>query len=462
MFTLRHFLAVLLLLSAGTLTAQSSMNMELLAAWKQDSLVSNSSKVRYNDCFGFVWNGKEYAVGGSTEGTHIFELSADNRFVPKGFIRGRYVHSTVIHRDYAVYRNYLYAVCDEGISSLQIIDLSYLPDSIHLAMEDSAQFGRVHNVFIDTTLAQLYSCIHRSTTSTSTIEAPLKVFSLADPLHPTEVWSGPEDIPEVHDCYVRNGKAILNCGFDGLRVYDFSQDPANPAYLDSKTVYGDQGYNHQGWLSPSGSTYVFADETNGKRIKKCSFDGSVVTIQSYFGTNHENGSIPHNIMCSDTFAYVAYYNEGLRIFDLRYTPVLEVAHFDSYPDEHPFKMNGNWGIYNQFPSGRILISDRQYGLFLLGFDQDVFAVRTDEEAFVVYPNPATQGEPATIRMPADITGCSWQLLDRTGRLTDQGEVIESSYFRIEDHPAAGLYYLRITYVNYLGDQADEVLKLMVL
>jgi len=463
MFILRLFVSALFVfLYAGNTAAQSSLNIDLLAHWNQDSLTTNSSKVRYNDCYGFVWQGKEYAVGGSTEGTHVFELSPDNTFIPKGFVKGRYAHSTVAHRDYAVYQNYLYAVCDEGISSLQIIDLSFLPDSIHLAHEDSLLFGRVHNIFIDTLQARFYSCIHRSTSSTGTIEAPMKVFSLADPLHLTELWSGPDDIPEVHDVYVRNGKAILNCGFDGLRVYNFGSDPANPAYLDSKAVYGEQGYNHQGWLSPSGTTYVFADETNGKRVKKCSFNGSIVTIQNYFGTNYGNGSIPHNIMCTDTFAFVAYYNEGFRVFDLRYQVPLEIAHYDTYPDEHPFKMNGNWGLYTLFPSKRILVSDRQYGLFLLGFDQQVFANRTDDEAFIVYPNPMTEAEPSIVRLPVDIHEFSWKLYDHAGRLTDNGVIYESNYFTLDNHPAAGMYRLRITYTDYLGNAVDEDLKVVVL
>ena len=462
MFNTRRFLfGILVLLFTADLSAQSSLNIDLLAHWNQDSLIVNSSMARYNDCFGFVWKGKEYAVGGSTEGTHVFELTADNQFLPKGFLKGKYSNSSVIHRDYAVYKNYLYAVCDEGKSSLQIIDLSYLPDSIHLAREDSLLFGRVHNIFIDTVLQQFYSCIHRSTVSTQTIEAPMKVFSLADPLHLTELWSGPDDIPEVHDVYVRNGKAIMNCGFDGLRVYDFGTDPSNPAYTDSKTFYTDQGYNHQGWLSPSGNIYVFADETNGMRVKKCAFNGSVVTLQQFFGTNYQNGSVPHNIMCTDTFAFVAYYNEGFRIFDLRYPVPLEIAHYDTYPDDHPFKMNGNWGVYSLLPSKRILVSDRQYGLFLLGFDQKVFA-KTNRNGVTLYPNPLLEGEAAIVRMPADIDAFSWKLYDYTGRLVDFGEVSGNNYFLLEQDRAAGAYHLRVTYQNYLGEEVSDLLKMVVL
>lgn len=452
---------LLLLVLNETAWSQSSLNTTLLDNWKQDSLLTNSSLARYNDCFGFVWKGREYAVAGSTEGTHVFEISDDNTFVSKGFIRGRFSNASVSHRDYATYQHYLYAVCDEGVSSLQIIDFQYLPDSIHLETEDTVQFGRVHDVFIDTIQAKLYSCIHRSTTSTSIIEAPMKIFSLANPLNLVELWSGPVDIPEVHDCYVRNGKAILNCGFDGLRVYDFT-NTASPLFLDSKTVYQDQGYNHQGWLTPNGETYVFADETNGKRIKKCSFDGTTITIQNYFGTNFSNGSVPHNIMVTDTFAFVAYYNEGLRIFDLRYPIPKEIAHFDSYPDNSPFKLNGNWGIYSLLPSKRLLISDRQYGLFLIGFDQGVFSTTIQEEQIYAYPNPIVSNQDFTIRLPETITKFDWEINNEVGQILQKGSVNDFSFLSVPLDHSAGVYGVKITFINYLGEEEIRVVKVVVI
>ncbi|MES2555673.1 MAG: choice-of-anchor B family protein [Bacteroidota bacterium] len=441
--------------------AQTSLNMELLDRWHQDSLINNTSEVRYSDCYGFVWNGKEYAVAGSTEGTHVFEITADNTFVPKGFVRGRFSNTSVSHRDYAIYQHYLYAVCDEGVSSLQIIDFQYLPDSIHLAAEDTTLFGRVHNIFIDTAQAKFYSCIHRSTSNTQIIEAPMKIFSLADPLQLTELWSGPGDVIEVHDCYVRNGKAILNCGFDGLRVYDFT-NTVSPDYLDSKTFYQDQGYNHQGWLTPDGKTYIFADETNGKQVKKCSFNGSAITITNLFGFNHLNGSVPHNIMANDTFAFVAYYNEGLRVFDLRYSPPLQVAHYDTYPEENFFKMNGNWGIYSNLPSKRILAMDRQYGLFLLHFDQQAFLAVPNEEVSLVYPNPLSEDGQLTVRLPNPVTAFEWELADEAGKIVFSGSLQDQNYLQLEPLIASGIYFLRLKYRDYLDDEKQEILRVVQL
>ncbi len=461
-WTLQIAFSVIFLSHTNALFAQSFHNMTLLDHWHQDSLISNSSKVRYSDCFGFTQNGGEYAVIGSTEGTHVFLVNDQDQLIPKGFIKGRYSSTFVQHREYAVFKNYLYAVCDEGVSSLQIIDLQYLPDSIHLAKEDTVQFGRVHNIFIDTVQEKFYSCIHRSTVNTQAIDAPLKIFSLTDPLNLQELWSGPGDVLEVHDIYVRNGVALMNCGYDGLRVYNFTNTNA-PLYLDSKNIYTDQGYNHQGWLTPDGTRYLFADETNGKRVKNCSFNGSLVTINNYFGTNYENGSVPHNIKATNEFAFVAYYNEGIRVFDLRYTVPLEVAHYDTYPDDNPYKMNGNWGIFADLPSERLLVSDRQYGLFLLHFDREKmlksFPLNNETDLF---PNPVSSSESIFMTIPIETVKTEWSIYDLNGKQVSGGTSEHFNYAEVPVNFSAGTYQMRIHLYDDAGRSQEIIRKIVVI
>ena len=50
---------------------------------------------------------------------------------------GRAVGPEIIHRDYHDYQGYLYAVSDEGAASLQIIDISTLPDSASVVYDSS-------------------------------------------------------------------------------------------------------------------------------------------------------------------------------------------------------------------------------------------------------------------------------------------------------------------------------------
>jgi choice-of-anchor B domain-containing protein len=443
------------------LQAQEQKNITFLDNWNEDTLVTNTSNVRYSGCWGFTRNNTEYAIIGSTEGTHFFRLSTENKLIQCGFVEGRFNSSQVIHREFKTFGNYTYSICDEGNSSLQIIDLSYLPDSvIKVADIQDLNFGKIHNISIDTANALLYACLVTPIVAGSPLSlVPLRVFSLTDPVNPVLLWEGPSDIPVVHDCYVRDNVAILNCGDEGLRVYDFT-NPSTPSYINNLTFYQDQGYNHQGWLSPDGLTYIFADETNGKRIKKCTVGSDYsIQVQSFFGTNYENNSVPHNIMCTNQFAFVAYYNEGLRIFDIRNAPI-EIASYDTYPTSSIFKMNGAWGVFSNYLSGRIIVSDRQNGLFLFHFDQTIF-INEASDKFNIYPNPASKNGKFIVRSAYDeIAEFTVTLYNNAGELIMTEKISNQSYGSFSTPEVSGLYTVKIAFVNYLGEQEIAVQKLI--
>jgi choice-of-anchor B domain-containing protein len=432
---------------------QEAKNIDFLNNWHQDSILTASTKIRYNECWGFEMNGSEYAVLGSTEGTHVFEISSVSEFIPRGFVKGRFSSAQVVHRDFKTYQNYLYAVCDEGSSSLQIIDLSYLPDSIHLIYDASNLITTTHNLFVDEPNELLYAfSVTVIDTLGPTAQDAMRIFSLADPTLPVLLYSGPNDITEVHDGYVRDNIAILNCGFDGLRRYDFT-NPSAPAYVQNMAFYQEQGYNHQGWLNPSGDTYIFADETAGKKLKKCSVNSNgEIQIASYFGIGIAEGSVPHNIMLDDQFAYVAYYNFGLRVFDYTKTPVEQVAEYDTYPDNVNYQMNGAWGIYSKLPSGRIIVSDRSYGLFLLDFNRKVFENR-NEETIQVYPNPVSWGEELTFFLNSSFVGAiEYEVFDALGKSVVSGSKSDFNYVNIPVNSAKGYYVLKVRYEKNLDIQ----------
>jgi choice-of-anchor B domain-containing protein len=450
---------------SGIVLSQYQKNVELLDHWFSDTILTNSSQVRYSSCWAFEQNGKEYGVIGSTEGSHFFELTTENKFRFIDFVPGRFVSAQVITREFKNFGKYLYASCDEGPSSLQIIDLSYLPDSVQLVADYRNElFGKAHNLFIDTTNELLYACLVTPVVNNAELSTvPLRVFSLQDPVSPTLVWEGPSDILEVHDIFVRDNLAILNCGYDGIRVYDFS-NPSAPIYLNNLTIYQQQGYNHQGWLAPNNETYVFADETAGLKIKKAKLKPDFsIQIQQLFGTeNTPYDKTPHNIQCTNEFAFVAYYNDGLRIYDLRYNPPKEIAAYDTYQDNaltNDFSMWGAWGIHTLLPSGRILVSDRNNGFFLFDFDRDFFLNQAGETQFTVYPNPSSSEDAVTIRSFEDaISDFEISIYASTGQLILEENISNQSFYKIEEKISAGYYFAKIKYTNYLGESIVEVLK----
>jgi len=382
-----YLTAIALLLYLSGL-AQVSSNVALAYQWNDTTLASTQAHDnRYNEIWGLAQNGREYAVIGSTMGTHIFDITNTQNVDTAVFIPGVATGDSIIHRDYHDYSGYLYIVSDEnqGItkSTLQIVDLNFLPDSAPVVYNSNALFTNSHNIFIDTATARLYVCGVRPSGNR------LEIYSLADPLNPVLIETYNRS---RHDIYVRNDTAYLNDGFSGFFVVDF-ETPGMPIPLGSLTSYIDSGYNHSGWLSNDGKVYALADETFGMAIKLLDVsDPSSMSVISTMSSGVHPLSTPHNLIIKGDSLYVSYYNDGFYVFDISDPANPTTAgYYDTSTEPHiDGNYRGAWGVYPFLPSGLILISDMQNGLFVLepivplGVDESDFNA---QEFAKIYPNP---------------------------------------------------------------------------
>ena len=460
----RFFLWIFLL--PGFLFGQNK-NVSLLDHWSDSALVSNTSQVRYSGCLAFNYHDREYGVIGSTEGTHVFEVTGANQLRFVDSIRGRYVSSQSITREFAHYGDYLYAIGDEGNASLQIIDLMALPNDLSIAAEiQDERVGRAHNIYIDSIRKLMYLCLVTPIVNGSESSLiPLRVFSLEDPLSPQLIFSGFDDLTEVHDLEVRDEIAILSCGFQGIRVYDFS-DPSSPSYINNLEFYQEQGYNHQGSLSADGKTYVFADETPGTKIKRCAVsENYTIQVQQLFGVENEPyDQTAHNIEVYGNLAYVAYYNMGLRIYDLRTNPPNEIGAYDTHTDlpGNTFSMWGAWGINAKLSNERILVSDRISGLYLFEFDHSLFDLVSEQDEPLIYPNPLSKGEQITLRLPSDVsTSFRIRLFDEKGAIIKEVAILDQSYAQLTLPFSSGTYVLELYHVGLGAETKYASQKLFI-
>jgi choice-of-anchor B domain-containing protein len=351
--------------------AQNQKNILFLDNWTDTTLISGLEDVRFNEIIGFEFEGKKYAVIGSNEGAHFLKIE-NNQLEFVDFVAGKYQHITAENRDYSVYKNYIYAVCDEGSSSLQIIDYSYLPDSVSVVYDSNTLFMTAHTICVDSLNAKLYAC--------GTNSSALKILDLSNPENPV-LLSDFNLVSYVHDCHVINDTAFLNCGYDGLRIYDFSG--AMPILLGQLDFYANQGYNHSGYFADSRKQYAFTDETEGTKIKLCYLDNFAdIKIDQEFGTNLYSENIPHEIVLLENLLFCAYYNEGLRVYDLTGSPVHEIGSYDTYLQDSNFKMNGAWGVSIFEDDNLILLSDRQSGAYLFYFPILQLETNTTAETYV--------------------------------------------------------------------------------
>ena len=431
----RFTLIVLFLFPFAGIKAQSSKNVELLDTWSIDNIPINNDGTKFNGCWGFEHNGIEYAVIGSTAGTHIFKITEGNRLQEVDFVAGTSVHTTSsnnIHREFKTYKNYLYGVCDEGSSTLQIMDMNSLPDSVTLVGNDNEFFYRAHDMYIDSAKATMYVCGPKDSSGL----VAMKVLSLADPVNPTWLYTY-TDTWYVHGAYVRNDTAYLSCANNGLRIYKFDNG-TNPVLLNYLDIYPEQGYNHSGWLSENGKYFVFTDETQGKRIKLCDIsDITDITITDMFNSGTDNQTMAHVVMMKDDYVYASHYYDGLQIFDARNkTDVKKVAWYDTH--EGNGYAQGAWGIYSFYKDNKVIISDRNSGLFLfkVNLPPDIIS----EGEFGIYPNP-TNEEALFFYSNEEELFYQFNVYDALGKLIFQKENINSNFLRFDvSRWNAGTYF----------------------
>ncbi|MBI1287762.1 MAG: choice-of-anchor B family protein [Flavobacteriales bacterium] len=419
---MKHLCTILFCVAANSLFAQGSLNIDSLFNWQDSTIIpSTAHNNRYNEIWGYAKNGKEYAIIGSSKGTHIFDVTVPAESEQVVFIEGKVTGSTVVHRDFHDFDDCLYMVSDEGNASLQIADLRFLPDSAPLVYDSGELFPRSHNIFIDSSSARMYVC-----------GGPLlfAVFSLADPTSPTLLLNCPLDVPfwgpigYVHDTYVRGDTAYLNAGTNGLFVVDF-HDINNPVMIGSMDVYPQSGYNHSGWLMADKPYYALADETFGKDVKIVDVsDMADLHVVDTITSGVDENSIPHNLIYRGDQLFISYYFDGLYMFDCSDPTHPQLAGFyDTSTEPHVNGLyRGCWGVYPLLPSGHILASDMQTGLWVFGSNLVAGVNEPSKDAtkdLTVYPNPVEN----VLHLGKNYTNIRYRISDMAGREVMHGKSI---------------------------------------
>ena len=313
-----------------------------------------------NDIWGYVKDGNEYAIVGTTQGVHFFDVSDCASPVQVGYRPGG---ST--WRDFKVYGNYGYGVCDNANCYLEVFDLDN-----NFAETTVTSFTQAHNIFVDSQNALLYAV---------GIGNSIKIFSLSNPASPTLLTTYfPPGNKYTHDIYVENNIMYCSHGYDNLGIYQYNQFTNSVSPMGSTT--GSPGYNHSSWKHPYHSTLYLAEELpKGQPIFK--YDVSDLMAPTWSPANsfkepllapaHTNNR-PHNPFVHGDYLYISYYHDGLQVWDVTdpETPV-KVAYFDTYWQNTDYVPNwpGAWGTYPFLPSGCILVSDIDNGFYTLKIDE---------------------------------------------------------------------------------------------
>lgn len=350
------FFLPLLLALCFTAKAQENFNVELIGSLDYDVLLS--------DVWGYVAeDGTEYAIIGLFTGTAVISLEDPANPTEVLFVPG----AESIWRDMKTWGNYVYAVADRGTDGLLIIDMSQAPESFNyhywrpeIVINNNPQdsLGRCHNMWIDEKgYAYLSGCRPQN-------NGGVLIFDLnEDPEFPPFVGAAAPIYS--HDNFVRDDMMYSADIIDGFfSIHDVS-DRTSPVLLATQNTTST--FTHNCWLSDDGIYLFTTDERPEAYVDAydVSDPSNIKYVNSFRPlTNKGEGVIPHNVHYHEGFLYVAWYTDGVIIVDAHKPDnMVKVGQYDTFLGPHG-DFNGHWGAYPFLPSGLLLSTDRQNGLFV--------------------------------------------------------------------------------------------------
>ncbi len=345
---------------------QNSLNMEYFGN-RNDRATPSGFYGSYSACWGYTAaDGREYALLGTYGGTSIVDITDSTALREVAFIPG----PPSSWREMKTYRSYAYVVTENGTtpdSGIQIIDLSNLPIS---AM-------KVKNyVWVDTIngIPTPIPKAHTISTSGNYLYlngggsyTGIRIVDVTDPVNPKK--AGKYVGPYIHDSFIRSDTIFASAIYSGggLDIID-ARNKANPTRIKLLQYTGSG--THNAWVTIGRRYAVTTDEigTTTRTLKVW----DILDIQNPTKVAEVSNSINivHNVFIKGNLAYTAWYAGGIRVIDLSNpaNPV-EVGYYRTFPKDSTNYV-GDWGADPFFPSGKVIASDMQTGLYVVRYTGD--------------------------------------------------------------------------------------------
>jgi choice-of-anchor B domain-containing protein len=450
---MKKLLTLLLLLTIGLLNAQSLTLRHML----QFPIVNNSQgQVGTASCWGWTDSlGVDYALVGNHD--HVAFVRASDGLV-LDTIQLSQNNDGYFHREMKTKGHYAYVVQEMNgrRNGLAVIDLLYLPDSVHFvrATDLNGTMVRSHNISSDPYRPYLY------------LEADewlgnngIDIVNISDPENPFKEGFIP--VPNTHDMYARNDTVWVAEGYTpAFSIYDVT-NKSNPVLL-GRITNPNFGYCHNVWPSDDGKYFFTTEETPHKTVKVWDAHdfSNIFQRGEYLGENH----LAHNVHVAGDLLYIAHYTAGVTVVDWSDPDnLVEIARYDTYPTNNVANFFGTWGIYPYTQNGYIYASNFEGRLFILDWDRN--AVKNDEAMPQMkgecWPNPFEATTNLLLQLSAaqhtEVT-----VFDPFGHLVATlyaGELAAGNH-TLPWHPlettASGAYYIHVD-----GGETSKVVKMIL-
>jgi choice-of-anchor B domain-containing protein len=319
-----------------------------------------------SDCWGWeAPDGTEYAIMGVYDGVAF--VDATNLQVITTVPGPTTGCGSIRWRDMVTYQNYCYCVseCSGANQGIMIMDMSFLPDSVHLAGTFVTANVTSHNMVADTSTGYIYAVNSNYT--------GVRIISVANPEAPVEIGTFP--LPDCHDMYARNDTVWVAEGSNGTwSAWNLTNK--NSPVMITRIMVPNAGYVHNIWPSGDGRHVITTEETGFKTVKYWNVEdyGNVQLVSNYLAPSN----LAHNAHLRGDTAYISHYESGVAIVDYSNPAApVELARYDTYGAGESAGFGGCWGAYPFTTSGKVYASNGDGRLFILSAQ----SVRTTDTAF---------------------------------------------------------------------------------
>ena len=381
---------------AGKSGEFSCNKLDLLAHVPLATLGNSNS--RGNDIWGhFDLNDKrEYALVGLTNGVSIVEVTDPLNPRRVSFIASQ----NTIWRDLKTYQyfdesrrrwmSYAYVTADAASVGTMILDLNQLPEKVVQVSSETTDTS-AHNIYISnvdysTGVALTGRTAYLHVAGSDKQGGAFNTYSLLNPASPAPVYKNAtgtrnfysHDVSSLwitdarrEQCIDKNNDCdlMLDYNEDEILLWD-KTDNAKPFNL-ARSTYQYVSYVHSGWWTEDRQFITVHDELDEQRY-------SLNTRVRFFAINNLRApelageyigptpAIDHNGYTRGNRYYISNYERGLVVLDISdpRNPV-EAGFFDTYPLADSASFNGAWGTYPFLPSGNIILSDINSGLYVI-------------------------------------------------------------------------------------------------
>lgn len=348
---------VLLCLFSQNIFAQNNFNSNV----KLRNHTTFTGQTLANIC-GYWQKGKEYALLGASKGMIIMDVTNPDSPQQIAQLPG----PDNLWKEIKVYKNYAY-VTSEGGQGLQVVDMANLPSdklTNTFYTGDGAIAGKlnaIHALHIDTLKGVVYCFGATGVSNKGATMLDIKT----DPMNPKYLGSVDKDY--IHDGFAHNDTLYAAHIYRGEMEIWYTGNKSKPVSLGK--IQTPTKFTHNIWLSENHKYAYTTDENEGSYLAAYDVsDPTNIKLVDRIQTNPGTIACVHNTHIINDFAVSSYYTEGFTIVDAHKPDnLVQVARYDTYlPDIDPNDIfSGAWGVYPYLPSGTIVVSNIDEGLYVL-------------------------------------------------------------------------------------------------